>query len=118
MMLSFQFSNYSSIGRFNESLKSIIHHIPVVLSRKQVQHKASTAYAIPSLPLTPNQVFPCCKVSSSTVLLQLYIGRPLLLLPWEFQTKAFLSIVFCGFLNVRAIDFHFLFFMHPTIGMP
>jgi hypothetical protein len=66
--------------------------------------------------LTSLQFFPISVISSSVVLLQVFLGRPLLLTPWGFQSNASFSMVPAGFLRVWPIHLHFLFLTWMSIG--
>jgi hypothetical protein len=66
--------------------------------------------------LTFLQVFPISVISSCVVLLQVFLGRPLLLVPWGFQSNTSFSIAPAGFLKVCPIHLHFLFLIWMSIG--
>jgi hypothetical protein len=57
--------------------------------------------------LTSLQVFPISVISSSVGLLQVFLGRPLLLAPWGFQSNASFFMAPAGFLKVCPVHFHF-----------
>jgi hypothetical protein len=68
--------------------------------------------------LTSLQIFPISVISFSTciVLLQVFLGRPLLLAHWGFQSNAAFFMAPAGFLKVCPIDLHFLFLIWMSIG--
>jgi hypothetical protein len=65
--------------------------------------------------LTSLQVFPVSVISPSIVLLQVFLGRPLLLASWWFQSNTPLSIVSAGFLKLCPIHLDFLFLIWMSI---
>jgi hypothetical protein len=65
--------------------------------------------------LTSLQVFPISVISSSIVLLQVFLGHPLLA-PWGFQSNTSFSMVPAGFLKVCPIPHHFLFLFWMSVG--
>jgi hypothetical protein len=58
--------------------------------------------------LTPVQVFPISVISSSIVLLQVFLGRAPLLAPWGFQSNT--SVSMCP------VHLHFLFLIWMSIA--
>ena len=61
-------------------------------------------------------VSPFCAISLSTHLLQVSLGRFLLLDPWGFHLRACLAIHLAGFLKVCPIQRHFLLAICCLIG--
>jgi hypothetical protein len=66
--------------------------------------------------LTSLQVFPISVISSSIVLLQVFLGRPLLLVPWGFHSNTSFYIAPAGLLKVCPIHLHFPFLIWTSIG--
>jgi hypothetical protein len=59
--------------------------------------------------LTSLHVFPISVISSSILLLQVFLGRSLLVAPWGFQSNAAFSMAPAGFLKAWPIHFIFYF---------
>ena len=55
---------------------------------------------------TSLHVFPSLAISSKTVCFHVFLGLPLSLLPWAFQSKVILSTALFSFLIVCPIQFH------------
>jgi hypothetical protein len=66
--------------------------------------------------LTSLQAFPISVISSSVVLLQVFLGRSLLLAPWGFQSNASFSIASASFLKVWPLHLYFLFLIWMSVG--
>ena len=60
--------------------------------------------------------FQLLPASLITDLLQLFLGLPLFLFPWGFQSRAAFGISPSSFLNVRPIRLHFLFLISTFIS--
>ena len=55
-------------------------------------------------------------ISASTLLLQLFLGRPCFLFPWGFHFRACRVMSLVGFLRVWPIQLHFLFRISTSMG--